>query len=811
MRSSVIGDNNEFDSPVIFSASQYATSLGLRKRTVIAKLKGRSSATVIVRGQIAEGYTFQDLPENYKERLHERAEKQGFDEIEQYVQNTVCQWEPQVAISELHEDCIEFAQSLKKCFKDPLLLHAKRKISLAETIRRSREVYKGVFGDQKSAKTIERWIRRVLERDRGYHDFDRLVLYLPERLKRKFRSSPNNAKSSFAFPNLSNALESVDCPSKVTAAEVARIWDALAFDLRSLTELGQPEKAVRKVALDVLTKSEIKLSESTTALRRQFYRKIKVWSENGQSLKAVSDRRPTANRSRSLKLPEEDRLTLLHWCERYDGNISQAWRYCLEEDLLSYPMTQRYITNSDNRSYVPNAIREQIRYDVDILKIHKRGRHNAKKNGAYIRRDYSDITPMDWIQSDDVTLPAYYWERAENGPRALRGQCLLFCDVKSGFILGFSLLSERNYNARVIRETIVRIHDEFGLPRKGFYFESGIWTARLIQGKIEQGVPWEETEHGLSDYVSFRYTQPGNPRSKLIEGIIGILQNMMEPLQGYCGRNEMVDKFEDLQKNLARANSGKKEFSSFLLSKNDYSESLKSIIQRYNETPQSGRLNDRSPKEVFYSEFDESDPLVKLPKQVRYLLSNHRKVIKVSRNGVRMTFKGNSVYYRNHETGRLQGQKVAVWYNTEEEVPEFVTLTDLHNRNPVIVERETVIPSMNASREDFQRASQQVSDHNGYGKALYKTVKNHGRNFMFRDVRSIDRDSLELGEAIESSVERSRERKKQDSISRGRITRAEKRLGIAKEGVYEGNLDLGRKEKGLKLIESALEGKKRNI
>ena len=54
---------------------------------------------------------------------------------------------------------------------------------------------------------------------------------------------------------------------------------------------------------------------------------------------------------------------------------------------------------------------------------------------------------------------------------------------------------------------------------------------------------WGETELGLREFgVRFKHSRL--PRSKPVERVIGALQNLMEGLPGYVGRNEMVEKFE---------------------------------------------------------------------------------------------------------------------------------------------------------------------------------------------------------------------------------------------------------------------------
>ncbi len=175
-------------------------------------------------------------------------------------------------------------------------------------------------------------------------------------------------------------------------------------------------------------------------------------------------------------------------------------------------------------------------------------------------------------------------------------------------------------------------------------------------------------------------------------------------------------------------------------------------------------------------------------------------MVKVTRNGIRLTLKGNTVHYRNEYTGKLIGRNVAVWLNTEEVIPDTITVTDTHNRNPLIVEKEVVLPSMTASNEDFEKAQAQVDAHNEYGKTLYRTITNLEKDTMFRRTNYIDPRTKNLGERMRTGKKKvSTKRQKQRLISR-----KEQQLGLSGEKTNQDSNDLDRKQRGLKLIEEAI-------
>src|SRR5260370_8489552 len=89
--------------------------------------------------------------------------------------------------------------------------------------------------------------------------------------------------------------------------------------------------------------------------------------------------------------------------------------------------------------------------------------------------------PGAWLQADDVTLPNYSYIENEEGFQLVRGQFLAMCDCRTTFILGYVLIPQRNYTAHHIRNLTTVVADRYGLPRRGFYYDNGMWrNARLL-------------------------------------------------------------------------------------------------------------------------------------------------------------------------------------------------------------------------------------------------------------------------------------------------------------------------------------------
>jgi hypothetical protein len=116
----------------------------------------------------------------------------------------------------------------------------------------------------------------------------------------------------------------------------------------------------------------------------------------------------------------------------------------------------------------------------------------------------------------------------------------------------------------------------------------------------------------------------------------------------------------------------------------------------------------------------QTDPLVKLPEEARYLLAHHKRPVVVGRNGIALRFGNQSFVYRNAETGKLRGQRVLAWFNPE--LPELLAVTDMNRENCFTVERAEDVPAMDAPEDVLQRETGRVAAHNGYARQRYRTL-----------------------------------------------------------------------------------------
>ncbi len=796
-----------------FTAARIAEALGKTPRGIRKALAGIDPAgTVIVNGKPTAAWSLDELPARLREALAAAAEARGCDSVERLLNHAPKRWEPmiggrKVSLSDLAPHCLDDARKLQRALAGVLPLAVDARLPKEEIEAAGLRDYKVEIGHDVTAGHWWRLVERTIDRDAGAGDFSRLELYLSDKLARKDATPAGYSAAAEGLHTLKRWVMAVADPARPTKEETLMVWHGAFLEFELLTgEFMIAEGKARKSVLKALGNCGVHLAKSRESLRRAFYRKLKLWVENGRTPSAIEDKRAEkSGHRRAPALPEEDRLTILARCVENGGRISQGWREVMRRGELSFETTQRFIHNPASKSHVPHAIREAVGNDVELLANIHHGPHQHKVKGAYVTRDYSDMQAGDWFSADDVTQNHYFWIDTPEGRKATRGQTLLFIDVRTGYILGYALHPEKTYNSRVIREQITQLHDSWGFPRKGLLFEQSIWKAKLLVGDPRgDELPFEDTEKGLSEYVRFIHAR--NPRAKTVERIIGIIQNEMESLPGYGGRAEMIDKYERLQKNLRHARSGKIAYEDFLLSMEELEVRLKEIVERYNHTPQEGHmLKGLSPHEAFEEFFNWNDPLIRLPKENRFLLSNHRKPMKVTRNGIRLTFKGESWWYRNADTSHLQGHQVLVWYETTQAVPDFVTITDMDQRNPVLIPREVKPAELDADPEELSRAMRQSAEHNSYARTIYRKIEPKFSGNLFRQVIS-DKSTRDLGEKIETQRKAHATKKRKDSAVTRKIRQFERERGLkAPMSTRDPNATL----RGLELLKEADEMERR--
>lgn len=697
------------------------------------------------------------------------------------------------------------AHKLRQALASALELHREGRWGRAEIESAGLRDYQRVFGHVVTPRHFWRVLDLVVERDAGRHQFDNLALYLPGRITRKPQA---NAFERYAkqLPRLCTTVAGCKNIAEPTTDEILLAWDAACSEFQSMLDAGMTDGKARRVVVAALDASGLPLALTRAALRRSFGRKLERWIEGGRKPAAIRDQRESkCGRKPQANLSEDD-LNLLTARALHLRSVPAAWRELLQAGELSPAVTQSYISQTASKSYCPESIRRLIAPRVNLVDDIHHGPRQAKLNGAYISRDWSNVAPGDWQQSDDVTLEIYYWlEDASGVPQVLRGQFLLMIDLRSLRILSFALHSENNYNAKVIRGLMLRTHDGYGLPRRGYAFEKGIWkSSRLVKGReLPKGdeIPNEETELGFRDFaLEFRHASL--PRAKPIERVIGLLQARLRDQPGWVGPNEMKEKFERVQERLLAVRGGSVHPSKFFLHRDEWFERLQEVCDAYNNEPQQGQmLRGLSPRQFWDANFDYSRPLVKLGQGTRYLLKNHRSPEKVTRNGIKKVIGKEVFRFKSPELGQHVGKIVQVYFDPEDMSSVFV-MVNRESKSAFVVPREKGVPAMDATDEQLREAHQLNAAMNQPARTLYAEIKTYfpknGPSLFRREIA--DAATVELGQDISAEQDAIRQKKTQQVQDERALKRRQRQLGLRPQSDH---ISTDRQLAALKLFEEA--------
>lgn len=735
-----------------FTAAAIATALGIRRQSVQARLDGVTpSGILIVKGVATNAWSIAALPQSLCRQLSEKAPKEGYRNAEQLLLTPPAPWEPPMPLAQIAQPCLDKAAKLQRALLPSFPRANDQALSAAEFERLGVEDYRQVFGHAITDRYFRELFKRTIDRDGGREQWNRLELFLDEKPARKPEARPApGADASLSFQELREVIAGFNNPADPTETEVRLLW-LRAFECYEvrLAE-GKPSWRTKRELLAFLFKGAPFLAGHMNALRMSFERKYERWVNSDRQAAALADgRKERSGNRRAAALSPEDKDTLIgHATLNCGGRVSQAWRELRQDNGLSETLLGHHIENPASKSYVPHRIREAVKHEVAMLDDIHHGPRKHRLDGAHIHRDWSGVAAGDWYQADDITLPVYFYEPdGQGGFRLTRGQCLLFIDLRSTRILQFCLIPEKQYNAHAIRATITKTCDEHGLPRKGFYFERGIWqSSRLLKGdQSGNDQSWGETELGLRE-LGLQFTHAQLARSKPVERVIGAIQNLMEGEPGYVGRNEMIEKFERIQRAKMDVENGKVHPGEHFYSFDEWVVRFTEICAEYNSDRQDGEMTGGlSPDEAWQKYDDASNPPIRLNAQCRYLLANHKRPVKVTKNGITLRFGKQTFTYRGKETASLVGQIVLAWFDPSS--PEILAVTDMNRKNPFTVARAKDVPAMNATEEQMHEAMAQIAEQQAYAKVRYRTLRTKFARPSRRNL--VDADTAELGRNIQ--------------------------------------------------------------
>lgn len=717
-----------------FTVAQIATALGKAPRLIRRALTGvAATGKCVVRGNLTAQWRLEALPLGLQRELEAAVAKRGLNTVAALFQEGA-PWQPEFNWREVCPEQQTEALKLQRALLPTLERQHSPILDGSELIAIGRRDYVREFG---RAITAERWrylFNRTLERDRGAEQFHRAELYLPGNLKRAVKVNPNTAAAT-EFESLSDCLARYHDPQHPTGTEIDALWIE-GVELFGARAADTDAKKLKRRLLDYLWQRAPFLAASRNALRVNFDRKVKaVAAQSGDTRVLLDGRELRRGESRATPIPQSDKDILVwHAAKNCGGRTTQAFRELatLGEKSGLTPETAALITApKKSKSHVNRRLFNVVHRDAELIAPYLLGKKAIDDATPSLRRDRANLRSMQVVTADDFTMPVYCFVPDGKGWWQLtRGQVLLMIDCRSLRILAWSLQPERNYNSLVIRTLMNRTCANLGLP-KAWYFENGIWkNARLVKGtprEWREGKSDAEVKPGW-EKLGVRFIHAKRARSKPAELVGGLLQNLMERMLGYCGRDERRDCPEVTKHNKLAVEARRVAPHGLFLSFDAWDAELRKLIETYNAATQDGTiLQGLSPDQAFETFWPYNDPPPRLDATCWHLLAHYVSERVVGVEGIKFKIGGQDYIYRDEHTSALRGQTVLAWFDPE--YPDSLGVTDLKERNPVLVRRSQPVDFLAAmdagspANRTYQMELEKVAAHNAYPKARFNVLK----------------------------------------------------------------------------------------
>jgi hypothetical protein len=764
-------------SASIFTAAEIAAALGRKRESIGRSLSSHApSGTKVVSGNEARAWSVAALPGALLGDLQRLTVQLGCKDVETFLRQSGEPWSPSVPLARCHDESVEAARKLREALR-PSLQREEAGMKGAEFEAQGIEDYQRVFNYPITARHFRDLLTRTLRRAGMVHDLEKLDLYLAERPKAREAATPAPVAASGddVAKQLRSLAEGFSQTGNPSPREREALWTEALLAHDSLLANGDSTARAGRRIRAALAAVAPSLAAGTAALQKAFLRKLGAWRASGGDAKAVRDgRRENTGNHDGYELPAADYNVLVNlavW--QFPGHLAAAWRAGHQRGLLTPATVARYPL-SGPKSYVPRKIREAIASDVELMRRMKLHQKAASDLVPHVSRTYEALASCQVFNADDVTLPVYSYVPNRDGWFDLvRGQCLLFIDLRSLKIVGWSFQQDPNYSSLVIRTLCTRIFSELCVPRV-LHFESGIWkNSKLLTGKNADGaVPGVEVIQGMRE-LGVEFVNSHTPRAKPVERVIGQLQDLMEAERGFCGRDERRDLPSHTKKAMDDVKFHRRHPSELFYSFDQWHDRLAQIIALYNATPQEGRLDGLSPDAAFDKFMDPSDPPMQLPPELRFLLAHHKEEREVKTSGLQFKVGKNVFRYFGEALGPLVGRRVLAWFDPEN--PEHLVVTDLDRKNPVLVPRAQNVPAMatltggtELLESELARAQGQMA----HLRARYNVVK--GALPLPHRAVLTTRSQVKTGQQIAAL----REQRKNENHTVDRVSRRARKLGM---------------------------------
>jgi len=252
-----------------------------------------------------------------------------------------------------------------------------------------------------------------------------------------------------------------------------------------------------------------------------------------------------------------------------------------------------------------------------------------------------------------------------------------------------------------------------------------------------------------------RHAQARNPRGKAgLEGEFKILQEAMKLERGYVGFNEREEKSDAIKALKRNAVAGDKEALSKFHSLESWEIRLGQIFDKFAKEAQNGARNDSvSPLEHWEAGVNRN-PLKGMPDDVRWILSTHRDVARVTAKGILIDYgKHEKWTYAGEALSRFLGRDVLAHYHID--CPEVLTVCDI-KRTEYFMVKGIRLPHRTATADQIGEAQREIAAFNRTPKSIAGMLKHPVISTITRD-NEFPPEQRELGREIERRKSEHRE------------------------------------------------------
>ena len=787
-----------------YTIGQLSRAVGISRQAIAKRIERTApGARAMVDGKEVDAWSFESLPLEWKLETTRRGVNRGFENGEIFLASLpAVPWKAPLPWDRVSPREQAKAVKLQKAMARALELRSVPATAAGQVEAAGLEDFKAGFGYVISSRHWHRLLARTLDRDGGEENWQRLEIYLDDRVFAVAKPKREELGNEYQHRELDEVFPAMENRQAPTPEDRAILWDGVFQHYEQHTDAltdspqGNRERRLFKASLvgylfRVFPAGA--MCATAKSLRNRFDEKIVLWREGGRAPQALADKRPENSGKPGRKLCPTCRPVVKGGAVDLDGDLSQAWRRLnLAGKLCAQCAPPGSFDVRRRKSDVPKWVRADVMPDILAALPYRRGPKHARLVSPYVRRDPNDIGPGDWAECDDMTpnhvthgcVDVLTWDQDSSGqPFIGRMELLVQIDQRTTYpwayviILGdpaTSLTPQRKatYNSVHCRLLFLRGHDQLGMPHLGYHLENSVWRSRLIDGPRMQhwdSSPWKSTELGLCDPrigLRVRHALPGNPRSKVIERVFLSIQNGMRCQPGFLGFNERQDKREKLDDFIRRVKAGKEHPGNEVPQVAEFCKLLDAEFMAYAAEPQNGtRLPGVSPMEAFHGGIGghpgiKERPLRNLGANARFLLSSHERLLPVTSQGIRFKVGNSEFVFWGPELEPFQHQQIIARFNFEQ--PELLTC-QAPNGEPFTV-KARILPSMTATKKQLAEAGSARASWMRRGKVIYDTLPHPFRTLITRD-NDQSEETKEFGRFHNAEAEKFKEEQSETARS----------------------------------------------